>query len=54
MRTIIEQNKEKDNSLEKEINDNLYQYLFISNRERQIQIEIPKEKSSFSLGNKKI
>ena len=52
LRSIIEQNKDEENSLENEINDKLYEYLFTSNKERQIQIEIPKGKSPFSFGNK--
>ena len=52
LRSIIEQNKEEETSLENEINDKLYEYLFTSNREKQIQIELPKGKSPFSFGNK--
>jgi MoxR-like ATPase len=52
LRSIIEQNKDEENSSENEINDKLYEYLFTSNKERQIQIEIPKGKSPFSFGNK--
>ena len=52
LRSIIEQNKDEENSSENEINDKLYEYLFTSNKERQIQIEIPKGKTLFSFGNK--
>ena len=44
---------EDPNLLEKEFNKKLYQYLFIDNREKQIQIEIPYGKVLFYLEKKK-
>lgn len=52
LKSIIEQNKDDENSSDNEINNKLYQYLFIYNKEKQIKIEIPKGTSPFIFGNK--
>jgi len=52
LKSIIEQNKDDENSSDNEINEKLYQYLFIYNKEKQIKIEIPKGTSPFIFGNK--
>ena len=51
-KSIIEQNKDIENILDDEIKDKLYKYLFISNKEKQIKIEIPKGTSPFIFGQK--
>ena len=52
IKSIIDQNKDDENLQENEINDKLYQYLFASNKEKNIKIEIPKGTSPFIFGNK--
>ena len=52
LKSIIENNKDDPNLSENEVNKKLYQYLFVDNREKQIQIEIPYGKSPFLFGNK--
>ena len=47
-KSIIDSNKDDPNLSEKEITNQLYQYLFKSNKERQIEIELPYGKSPFS------
>ena len=51
LRSIIDQNKDDENLQSNEINEKLYQYLFISNKEKPIQIELPRAQSPFILGN---
>ena len=52
LKSIIEQNIDNDNLSCKEINDKLYEYLFTTNKEKEIKIELPKGQSPFIFGNK--
>ena len=52
LKSIIEQNRDDENLSSNEINEKLYQYLFTANKEKAIQIELPKGQSPFIFGNK--